>query len=203
MSHFTVMAIGSDWEKQLAPYSENTEVEEYSRPIDVEDLTRFSEYYREKRPEDVNLSFTELYKKHGKDWNGSTWREDAEGRWMEYSHYNQDSKWDWYALGGRWMGSLKLKKDASGILGSPGVFDNSAEEGTCNQAFKKDIDFEQMEAFPTFAVVKDGKWYEKGKMGWWAMVADEKDQHTWEEEFKKLLAEVDDDTLISIVDCHI
>jgi hypothetical protein len=55
----------------------------------------------------------------------------------------------------------------------------------------------------TFAVVKDGKWYEKGNMGWWACVIDEKEQDKWNEEFKKLIEETDDDTLLTVVDCHI
>jgi len=56
-------------------------------------------------------------------------------------------------------------------------------------------------AVSTFAVVKDGEWFEKGKMGWWAIVSDEKD--TWNEEFSKLIDSVSDDTLISLYDCHI
>jgi hypothetical protein len=56
-------------------------------------------------------------------------------------------------------------------------------------------------ATSTFAVIKDGKWYEKGKMGFWAMVANEKAD--WNEEFTKLLDSVPDDTLISIYDCHV
>lgn len=56
-------------------------------------------------------------------------------------------------------------------------------------------------AISTFAVVKDGQWYERGKMGWWAMVSDEKSN--WNEEFSKLLDSVPDDTLLSVYDCHI
>lgn len=56
-------------------------------------------------------------------------------------------------------------------------------------------------AISTFAVVKDGKWYEKGKMGWWGITIGEKDN--WEEEFGKLIDSVPDDTLLSIYDCHI
>lgn len=56
-------------------------------------------------------------------------------------------------------------------------------------------------AISTFAVVKDSQWYEKGKMGWWAMVSDEKGN--WNEEFAKLLDSVPDDTLLSVYDCHI
>jgi hypothetical protein len=55
----------------------------------------------------------------------------------------------------------------------------------------------------TFAVLKDGEWYERGKMGWWAMVADEKEQGKWNEEFKKLIEELPDDTLLTVVDAHI
>lgn len=55
----------------------------------------------------------------------------------------------------------------------------------------------------TFAVVKDGVWYEKGSMGWWGMVADEKDQNIWNEQFQKLLADLPPETLVTVVDCHI
>lgn len=55
----------------------------------------------------------------------------------------------------------------------------------------------------TFAVLKDGQWYEKGKMGWWACVSDAKDEDVWADEFNKLLDSTSDDTLLTIVDCHI
>ena len=55
----------------------------------------------------------------------------------------------------------------------------------------------------TFAVLKDGEWFEKGKMGWWACVSDEKDQNVWNKEFSKLIEEAPDDTLFTLVDCHI
>lgn len=57
-------------------------------------------------------------------------------------------------------------------------------------------------AFTTFGVLMDGKWYQKGKMGWWAAVHDEKDPDIWEREFKALLEKVPDDTLLTVIDCH-
>ncbi len=57
--------------------------------------------------------------------------------------------------------------------------------------------------FHTFAILKDGKWYEKGQMGWWGMVHKEKDLDKWSEEFSKLISELPDDTLLSVYDCHI
>jgi len=58
-------------------------------------------------------------------------------------------------------------------------------------------------ALLTHAVVKDGKWYEKGEMGWWAVVHDEKEEDAWNKEFSKLLVECPGDTLLSVWDCHI
>lgn len=58
-------------------------------------------------------------------------------------------------------------------------------------------------AISTFAIVKDGQWFEKGSMGWWGCVADEKDQGQWNREFSKLLDSVSSDTLLSVYDCHI
>lgn len=59
------------------------------------------------------------------------------------------------------------------------------------------------QAIPTFAVVKDGNWYEKGKMGWWACVSDEKEERVWGKEFAKLLSDLSGDTLLTVIDCHI
>jgi hypothetical protein len=56
-------------------------------------------------------------------------------------------------------------------------------------------------AITTFAVVIDGKWYERGSMHWFAIVTDEKAD--WDEEFSKMIDSVSDDTLISVYDCHI
>ena len=40
-------------------------------------------------------------------------------------------------------------------------------------------------------------------MGWWAVVTNEKEQKDWDEEVKKLLEGLPDDTLISAYDLHI
>lgn len=54
-----------------------------------------------------------------------------------------------------------------------------------------------------YAIVKDGKWHQKGEMGWFGMSRDEKDQGEWNEEVFRLFNDLPDDTLLTIVDCHI
>jgi len=56
-------------------------------------------------------------------------------------------------------------------------------------------------SFATFALIKDGQWYERGNMGWWGCVTDEKDD--WDEKFMDLFEELDDEEWLAIVDCHI
>lgn len=57
--------------------------------------------------------------------------------------------------------------------------------------------------FEPFAIVKDGKWFERAKMGWWVQTSDEKSPEEWHKLFEKLWSEIDDEELITFVDCHI
>lgn len=40
-------------------------------------------------------------------------------------------------------------------------------------------------------------------MGWWGIVTDAKEPRDWQAEFAKLIDELDDDVLLTVVDCHI
>ena len=57
-------------------------------------------------------------------------------------------------------------------------------------------------AISSFAVVKDGKWYSRGDMGWFGVTHNEKETKDWNEEFNKLIDSLPDDTLLSLYDCH-
>lgn len=58
-------------------------------------------------------------------------------------------------------------------------------------------------AITPFAVLREGQWYEKGNMGWWGVATNEKAQGDWNEEFSTLIDGLPDDTLLTVVDCHI
>ena len=205
---------------------------------------------------------------------------------------NQEAKWDWWVLGGRWGGFFWLKDGKHGTLGEPSTFDelngDMRNHEKVDQARKGDINFAVMRAetiieastkydrfteitaglpWPeswesvrtrmadstnidqarvfyqaqsmvkamresrefgffdepedfgqdrdayiarcarktasTFAIVKDSQWYEKGEMGWFGCVSNEKDEDAWLIECEKLIDGLPDDTLLSIVDCHI
>ena len=318
MSHFTVLVIGEDYEKQLQPFHEYecTGIED-EYVVDVDYTENADEFLNREvfigiNKESKNLDYhfyeenaqrdfesyekttkIEYLKKIEADIDKEIIEElgveKKNGIWCGKT--NPNAKWDWYTVGGRWTGYLKLKEGSEGVLGSPGLMSSPAEEGTADQVRKKDVDFEGMrnasakraeEAYDkamkyigdiseheswnpfrermvaegkgideireayhnqpkciawkkiednsfrysyspddfsvtrekfiedarnssiaTFAVVKDSKWYEKGKMGWWACVSDEKEKDSWNKEFSDLLDSLSEETLLTLVDCHI
>jgi len=111
---------------------------------------------------------------------------------------NPNSKWDWFTLGGRYSGKIQLKVGTTGETGKSGAFDN---EVGIDSAKKGDI--ANLNEIQTFAVLKDGQWYERGEMGWWACVSNEMTDEQWDAEYNKLISDLPDDTLLSIYDCHI
>ncbi len=117
---------------------------------------------------------------------------------------NEKARWDWYVQGGRYRGRLKLKEpnEDAPLYGSNDEENARLKrEGCCDQALVKDVS--NLDSFVPFAIVKDGEWYERGKMGWWCAVSDEKPLEDWEEEVRKLLKELHGDTLLTVLDCHI
>lgn len=243
MSHFLTLVIGDEPEKQLAKYDEKLELPLHlyktKEQIISETRKEIEEY--KKNYYDVFLADPEAYratchKKHAYyiehefpkrlNWTDEQIYEDAvkyidEGSENIEIHedgsvwhtYNEDAKWDWYQMGGRYAGRLKLKeisKNAPLFYPKCPEFYSRKEltylkqlkaEGRCDQARVKDVS--NLSEIGCFAVVKEGKWYERGKMGWWAVVTDEKDKDVWSEEVKQLLASLSPDTLLTMYDCHI
>ena len=91
------------------------------------------------------------------------------GNKFGYTH-NPNAKYDYYSDGGRWDGYLTNK-----------------EGNKTNEELLTEIDWEKMyenNDIPFCFVDTDGNWHEKGKMGWWACVSNEKKKGDWHEEFK-------------------
>jgi len=224
MSHFTVMVIGENPELQLDKYDENLEMpryREYTKAELIENSKKDIELYKNGIYAEY-LKDPEAYAKNSREGHLKYLKEEFPKKleWTDEDHYqsmiewyepenidedgnvfstcNPQAKWDWYSLGGRWSGLIKLKEGATGIEGQSGVFDN---ETGIDQAKKKDI--ANLDTITTYAVVKNGDWFEKGEMGWFGMSSGDKDQDLWDKEIKTILDSVADDTIISIFDCHI
>lgn len=122
-----------------------------------------------------------------------------------YSESNPESKWDWYQIGGRWAGAWAL--NAIIVPPPPNLTQKSWATGAVDGsrvdvARVQDIDHASIE--PAFALVDlEGAWHERGEMGWFAMVSNEKDADVWRAQYMAAVAALPTDTWLINVDCHI
>ncbi len=141
MSHFTVMVIGEDPEKQLAPYQENNMGDCPEEFLSFNDHT--DEVLKDwAEADDETIDKYGNVEKYAEEYHG--YKKDPEtgkyGYWV-----NKNAKWDWYQLGGRWTGFFKVKEGANFFLtGKSGLLTPPAEKGYADAIRKKDIDFESM-----------------------------------------------------------
>jgi hypothetical protein len=303
MSHFTVLVTGTEVHEALAPFIEQQEegYEQYFKfvpDLSHDEMVAEFEKYNANEEHENKYDSVEEYADdyHGYKREGDSWG---------YVR-NPNAKWDWYELGGRWSGMLKLKQ------GEPGLKGGQYSRGNINEvidyadsALKGSIDwdgmraeerikaleyankilpvlvglpmhinweemrevhhkdniddartayrdqpsvkavnalegwhsiedildvcssFKQIKEQPvftqqhiddlteeygqyrsgtagqTFAVLHEGQWIERGEMGWWGIAHNEEDPHLWSKKMSEFIDNLPDDTIISIVDCHI
>lgn len=58
-------------------------------------------------------------------------------------------------------------------------------------------------AMTPYAFIRDYKWTAQGEMGWWGMSSDEVSSREWNKKFREMFDSLPDDTLLTLVDCHI
>jgi hypothetical protein len=153
VSHFIVLVIGTNIEKQLVPFDEDF------REV-FADLT---EKYRKQYDEDsafvvqdkqglwqltcenaggISTRFNMMYQTF--EVFCKCWHEEEPYENSRYGYmHNPQAKWDWYQVGGRWSGYFKAKPGTQGHLGeiSQG---NPPEAGWFDVMRKGDIDFNAM-----------------------------------------------------------
>lgn len=139
------------------------------------------------------------------------------------------AKWDWYVVGGRWTGFLTDYNPATDprnietcylCHGSGTRTDMKVNNGCngCNGAGKS-VKFSyapyegdlgtvaQMldggdKRIPFAILLPDGRWIERGEMGWWGCVSNEQGRDEWVNQVRTLLEPLRDRQVV-VVDCHI
>lgn len=162
MSHFTVLVIGDDINKALAPFNEQPEEDdEACKPHMVWTVYGKKDEYHGDTKEEAEKACADV---------GDTINDGP------YCH-NSQAKWDWYQLGGRWSGMLKHKPDSTSHKGGSKSLlagGGGPPEGRCDSILKKDLDLEGMFA-------------EKEKLAkkWWAeaqsVFGDTPEHKSWEQ----------------------
>jgi hypothetical protein len=127
----------------IQDYKDKIKKKEFRKPAEHEKDrplvdVRGTKEYMEKQ---IEIYSKMTAKEYMKDYYGYAFNKN-DGTYGYY--YNPNAKWDWWTLGGRWKGYLKLKEGATGEEGESGVFRNKGREGYVDSARVGDIDFEGM-----------------------------------------------------------
>lgn len=201
MSHFTVMVIWDNPEKQLEKYDENIDYDPYVvRVVSDEEKTRLIEYYnKEKKLQHTVEDFDSIYERFWQDWNSGDYKKNEDWIWEEWSTYNPLSKRDWYQLWGRRTGMIELLEWKEWTYWSWSLV--CANVPWIDQA--KQWDIYNLKDLKPFAYVKDWVWSQKWEMWRWGMHTIEISESDWEKKMLEELQALPADTLISIYDCHI
>jgi hypothetical protein len=172
----------------------------YKRDIDFETMYKESVEKATWRYETIEKFFNGTIPKIEKSW--KEFMEEAEAEKITWD----EARKEYHA-----QDSLELKKELSEKYKGTSPNKDSEEYNllTWFQLSDYQIPKEQYveqarnKTLSTFAVVKDDKWYEKGEMGWWGCTSNEKDQAEWDNQVNRLIKSCPDDTLFTLVDCHI
>ena len=232
MSHYLLLIVGENPEEQLKPFDANKEVKHIiSREELIQSSKDHIEAYEKGESWQSWLKEREKYKKMGKQEYVDRIEKNflEELKWTDEEHlnhihkrydkelinkdgsvistYNPKSKWDWYQIGGRWQGILKLKKGKTGENGTLPLHytDHVIAEGTADKALKGDIDWEdeRLKDFIPSAILKDNEWHEDDNNEYWDDLYDKKFKTKFEKKYEEIFNSIKDDELITIIDCHI
>lgn len=174
--------------KEIEDYKNGTYAEYLKDPISYEGkygkCKEHIKYLKKDFPKMLKWTDKQCYNFKAK-WYKDDGMIDKDGNLL--STYNPNSKWDWYEIGGRWNGGLamNLKTKKSG-----------------NECKVSQIDMKKIST-PYAFITPNGNWIERGQMGWFGISSNDKDEKTWNREFKKFLKTLKKSTIVTVVDCHI
>lgn len=206
MSHYTCVAIpgrGGSLDRLMERYDENLVVPRYQKKCGCA-THKHNLIVSDKLAEKFGADYIEKKRAEAKeDWTDEQWKasiapyleererllkepepspdaecEDCQGSGLRWSDYNPDSKWDWFQIGGRWSGEFGGKNEST-----------VGEILACGKI--------------PFAIVTPDGWAERGSMGWFGFVTDEKSQDEWDSEARSILSSLDPSLLAFVLDCHI
>jgi hypothetical protein len=135
--------------------------------------------------------------------------EECSGGGKRKTTRNPHAKWDWYEVGGRWDGVIQDGTDTPAPEGDcfpkpqDGKYPFETPEGLHrNVKIVSSVLVQHPEWYPFAVLTPDKGWFERGEMGWWGIVSNEKPKDEWAKQSREIMSHYPDHILI-LVDVHI
>jgi hypothetical protein len=134
--------------------------------------------------------FEEVFERHGGNWGDMTWRDHQEDPSMATKVRAAAQTWH--------ASDLVSDLRENGLAGP--MSDPYQEFSVGREAYVRDA---ELSSSSTYAVLLDGEWLEAGKMGWFGIGAEEEAQRAFRTKVGEVLDALDDDVVLTVVDCHV
>ncbi len=218
-------------ERFARQYPELARVDRFARDADRDSIEKADELWKKEFVEPREAAEKRALEAHPQKAATDPDCEECEGKGTNETQYNPKSKWDWYSIGGRWNGGLRGVDPVDNpknwkvcfLCDGTGKRPDMTVKDGCNgcQGTGKELKWpsDQEDAgnvlplgeflprlakdtVPFALLTPEGEWIERGEMGWWACVSNEKNRDSWLEEVRTVYAKYPDSVLV-LVDCHI
>lgn len=232
MSHYAVAVFhreDQDINELLAPYDENIEVEPYIQYTRDEAIKEGKERYKNEpnmTDADYYNQIASMYDDDMIDDDGNLWTTyNPDSKWDWYSIGGRFSDLlETYTTVSEWFSGYSDSAKVKNIdfAGSREIYDESIVEwddimnDIANTWYTKEYYQEYYDSaedyarrnseFNTLAVVTpDGKWHEKGRMGWFGVSSETPEEaRDWDRHYReRFIDTADPEWILTIVDCHI
>lgn len=185
--HYLCLVVGADPDKELEPYFGELPVPRYKVFLEADDVKLMASEYS--LPETDRAGLAGYMSK----WTGEEGGLE-EGRLFHWSTDNPDGKYDWYEVGGRFSGYLRLKSPLR-PTGWRRLFGARAKEQV-NQALKKDVNVDAILSDPPAALLNSGEWHEQ------PFDSSAEASEEWRRRFSQLFSAIPDDAPLTAMDLH-
>lgn len=185
--HALLLVIGDNLHQRLHAYADYAKVDPYRVYVEGENLARMAEHFG------LATSDSEALVAKMPEWAGCE-AEIHQGKICYWLRDNPVAKFDWYEIGGRFSGYLRLREPSPPSL--LGRLLGKKPVDRVNRARKDEIIVDEVLANPPFAILAGDAWVEKG----WSETSATDDQ--WQQQFALRFNLVPGHEIITVVDIH-
>lgn len=185
--HSLVLVVGDAVRVQLHAFADYAKVDPYRVYVEGEQLAAMAEHFG------LNVDDLEALAAKMPEW-ARCKGEIHQGKISYWLRDNPNGKFEWYRIGGRFSGYLRLRQPRQPSLFGRLLGRKPVER--VNHALKGEVVSEEVTGAPPFALLANGVWVEQG----WS--SDAPSDEEWRQQFTQRFNLLPDDARLTVVDIH-